>query len=40
MEELEQSNLKKETNKSHYTFYQNAVHYKEKENDFKKRIMV
>ena len=34
MNELEQSNLEKETNDSHNTFYQNVIQYKEGENVF------
>ena len=34
MDEFEQSDLEKETNDSHNTCYQNAIHYKEKENVF------
>ena len=33
MNEFEQSNLEKETNDSNNIFYQNALHYKENEND-------
>ena len=46
MDEFEQSNLVKETNdpttlsiKPHNTFYQNAIHYKEKENAVIKKYM-
>ena len=39
MDEFEQSDLEKETKDSHNTFYQNAKHYKEKENAFIKRIL-
>ena len=31
MDKFEQSDLEKETNDSHNTCYQNAVHYKERE---------
>ena len=34
MDESEQSDLEKETNDSHNTFYQTAIDYKEKENAF------
>ena len=34
MDEFEQSDLEKETNDSHKIFYQNAIHYKERENAF------
>ena len=34
MDEFEQSDSEKETNDSHYTCYQNAKRYKEKENAF------
>ena len=34
MDEFEQSDLEKETSDSDNTFYQNAKHYKEKENAF------
>ena len=34
MDELEQSDLEKETNDSHNTCYQNAIRYKERENIF------
>ena len=37
MGELEQSNLEKETNDYHNTFYQKVIHYKEKENAFMKK---
>ena len=36
MNEFEQSGLEKETNDSHNTFYQNVMHYKERENVFMK----
>ena len=39
MDEIEQSNLEKETNDSHNTFYQNAKHYKEREKTFIKKII-
>ena len=38
MDEFEQSNLEKKTNDSHEPFYQNAIHYKEKENAFIKEL--
>ena len=34
MDEFEQSNLDKETNDPHNTYYQNAIHCKEKEDAF------
>ena len=37
MDEFEQSDLEKETNGSHNTFYGNAIHYQEKENVVIKR---
>ena len=37
MDELEQSNLEKQTDDSHNTIYQNAIHYKETENLFMKK---
>ena len=38
MDEFEKSDSeKKKTNDSHNTFYQNATHYKEKENAFIKK---
>ena len=40
MDEFEQSDLGKETDDSHNTFYQNAVHYKEKGNDFIKNYQI
>ena len=39
MDEFEQSDLEKETNGSHNSFYQSAIRYKEKENAFQKNIM-
>ena len=36
MDELEQSDLEKETNDSHNMCYQNAMRYREKENAFTK----
>ena len=38
MDEFDQSDLKKETNDSRNTFYQNAIHYKENENAFMKKL--
>ena len=38
MDEFNQSGLEKETNDSHNTFYQNTIHYKEKENVFIKKL--
>ena len=39
MDELEQSDLEEETNDSRNTFYQNAIHYEEKElNSFIKEL--
>ena len=38
MDEFEQIDLGKETSDSHNTLYQNAIHYKEKENAFIKKI--
>ena len=32
IDEFHQNDLEKETNDSHRTFYQNAIHYKEREN--------
>ena len=40
MDEFEQSDLEKETNDSHNIFYQNVIHYKEKENTFIKELKV
>ena len=40
MDESEQSNLEKETNDSLNTLYQNAIHYKERENAFIKELKV
>ena len=38
MDEVEQRDLEKETNDSHNTFYQNAIHHKElRENAFIKK---
>ena len=34
MHEFERSYLDKETKDSHNTFYQNAIHYKERESTF------
>ena len=34
MDEFEQKDLEKETNDFHNIFYQNEIHYKEKENAF------
>ena len=34
MDEFEQSDLEKETNDVHNTYYQNPIRYKEKENAF------
>ena len=39
MDEFEQRHFEKETNDSPSTFYQNAIHYKEKENAFIKIII-
>ena len=39
MDEFEQSDLEKETNDFHNTFYQIAIHYKEKENTFMKKLL-
>ena len=38
MDEFEQSSLEKEANDSHNNFYQNAIHYKGKENVFIKLL--
>ena len=38
MDEFEQIDSKKETNGFRKTFYQTAIHYKEKENAFIKRF--
>ena len=38
MDAFEQSDLEKETNDSHNSFYQNAIHYKERENASIKKI--
>ena len=38
MDEFEQSDLEKETNDSHNTFYRNAIHYKGQENVFIKKL--
>ena len=40
MDEFEQSALEKETNDYHNTCYQNAIHYKEKENAFIKKLLM
>ena len=40
MDKFEQSDLEKETNDSHNTFYQNAIHYKERENALLKELQV
>ena len=40
MDEFEQSDLKKQTNDSHNTIYQNAIHNKERESAFMKKIIV
>ena len=38
MDEFENSDSEKETTDSHYTFYQNAIHYQENENAFTKNV--
>ena len=38
MDEFEQSNSEKKTNDPHNTFYRGAIHYKEKENRFFKKL--
>ena len=38
MDEFELCDLKKETNDSHNTFHQNAIHNKERENALIKKI--
>ena len=40
MDEFEQSDLENNTNDSFNTLYQNAIHYKEKDNAFIKNISV
>ena len=39
MNDFEQSDLEKQTGHSHDTIYQNAIHHKERENAFKKKII-
>ena len=39
MDEFEQSDLEKQTDDSHNATYQNAIHYKERENAFVKKII-
>ena len=39
MDQFEQNDLEKETNDYHNTFYQNAIHYKERENAFIKKTV-
>ena len=39
MDEFEQSDLEKQTADSHNATYQNAIHYKERENAFMKKII-
>ena len=38
MDGFEQNKTEKETNDSHHTFYQNVIHYNEKENAFIKKL--
>ena len=40
MDEFEQSDSEQQTDDSHNTIYQNAIHYKERENAFMKKISV
>ena len=40
MDESERSYLKKKSNDSHNTVYQNVIHYKERENAFMKKIII
>ena len=39
MDEFEQKNFKNEANDSHNTFYQNAIHNKERENVLIKKLL-
>ena len=40
MDEFEQSDFEKQTDDSHNTIYQSAIHYKERENASIKKISV
>ena len=39
MDEFERSDLEKQTDDSHNISYQTAIHYKERENAFTKKVM-